>query len=148
MNRLLERPGAQEPFTDSFALYTDSADSLSWLIAGEPVVRELAVNSFWDNEGSLSRMETEIDGRGSAVEVVTSIWVIFLSVRWMVKKSSCLAFGNSQLVEKHAGELVDLYIDSAGTDLESDIVIKMDSGYLPWACRYRWRTCRLTSGSR
>ena len=131
VNRLLERPGAQEPFTDSFALYTDSADSLSWLIAGEPVVRELAVNSFWDNEGSLSWMETEIDGRGSVVEVVTSNMGNISISAVDGEEVELFGFGNSpNWWEKHAGELkFDLYIDSAGTDLESDIVIKMDSGY-------------------
>ena len=39
VNRLLERPGAQEAFVDSFPLYTDSAEQPSWLIAGEPLVR-------------------------------------------------------------------------------------------------------------
>ncbi|MCH1610437.1 MAG: glycoside hydrolase family 16 protein, partial [Luminiphilus sp.] len=131
VNRLLERPGAQEPFTDSFALYTDSADSLSWLIAGEPVVRELAVNSFWDNEGSLSWMETEIDGRGSVVEVVTSNMGNISISAVDGEEIELFGFGNSpNWWEKHAGELkFDLYIDSSGTDLESDIVIKMDSGY-------------------
>ena len=32
--------------SDAFPLYTDSAEELSWLIAGEPLVRELSVNSL------------------------------------------------------------------------------------------------------
>ena len=131
VNRLLERPGAQEAFVDSFPLYTDSAEQLSWLIAGEPLVRELSVNSFWDNEGSLSWAETEVEGRGSVIEVTTSNMGNISISAADGEEIELFGFGNSpNWWEKHAGELkFDLYIDSSGTDLESDIVIKMDSGY-------------------
>ena len=131
VNRLLERPGAQEAFVDAFPLYTDSAEELSWLIAGEPLVRELSVNSFWDNEGSLSWAETEVEGRGSVIEVTTSNMGNISISATDGEEIELFGFGNSpNWWEKHAGELkFDLYIDSSGTDLESDIVIKMDSGY-------------------
>lgn len=131
VDRLLERPGAQEAFVDAFPLYTDSAESLSWLIAGEPLVRELAVNSFWDNDGSLAWMETEVDGRGSVIEVSTSNMGNISISATDGDVVELFGFGNSpNWWEKHAGELkFDMYIDSAGTDLESEILIKMDSGY-------------------
>ena len=131
VNRLLERPGAQEPFTDNFALYTDAADSLSWLVAGEPVVRELAVNSFWDNEGALSWMETEVDGRGSVIEITTSNMGNISISAVDGEEIELFGFGNSpNWWERHAGEIkFDLYIDSAGTDLDSELLVKMDSGY-------------------
>lgn len=131
VNRLLERPGAQEPFMASFPLYTDTAESLSWLIAGEPLVRELAVNSFWDNEGSLSWMETEVEGRGSVIDISTSSMGNVSISAADGDDIELFGFGNSpNWWEKHAGELkFDLFIDSAGTDLDSELLIKMDSGY-------------------
>ena len=44
---------------------------------------------------------------------------------------NCLVLHGPNCGEKHAGELFDMRIDSAGTDLESEILIKMDSGYPP-----------------
>ena len=131
VNRLLERPGAQEPFMASFPLYTDSAESLSWLIAGEPLVRELAVNSFWDNEGSLSWMEAEVEGRGAVIDISTSNMGNVSISAADGEDIELFGFGNSpNWWEKHAGELkFDLFIDSAGTDLDSELLIKMDSGY-------------------
>ena len=131
VNRLLERPGAQEPFIASFPLYTDAAESLSWLIAGEPLVRELAVNSFWDNEGSLSWMEAEVEGRGAVIDISTSNMGNVSISAADGEDIELFGFGNSpNWWEKHAGELkFDLFIDSAGTDLDSELLIKMDSGY-------------------
>ena len=131
VNRLLERPGAQEPFMASFPLYTDAAESLSWLIAGEPLVRELAVNSFWDNEGSLSWMEAEVEGRGAVIDISTSNMGNVSISAADGEDIELFGFGNSpNWWEKHAGELkFDLFIDSAGTDLDSELLIKMDSGY-------------------
>ena len=45
--------------------------------------------------------------------------------------TALFGFGNNPLYYQiHAGELkFDMYIDSAGTDLDSTIQVKMDSGY-------------------
>ncbi len=131
VDRSLERPDAQDPFQDSFPLYTDGADSLEWTVGGEQVVRELAVNSFFDNEGSLTFMETEVEGRGTVIEVMTSNSGNVSINAVDGETTELFGFGNNpNYWELHAGELAfDLYVDSASTDMDSSILIKMDSGY-------------------
>ena len=131
IDRNLDRPGAQEPFQDEFPLYGDAAEFLSWTVAGESVTRELAVNSFWDNNGSLSWMETPVDGRGTVIEVITSSMGNISISAVDGEEIELFGFGNNpNWWEIHAGELkFDMYIDSQSTDLESEIAIKMDSGY-------------------
>ena len=96
-------------------------------------------------------METEIDGRGSVIEVDDLEYGQYFYQRGDGEEVELFGFGNSpNWWEKHAGELkFDLYIDSSGTDLESDIVIKMDSGYPALGSMpLPLRICRLISGSR
>ena len=132
VDRTLERPDAQEPFEASFALYTDGADALSWLIGGEDIIRELAVNSFYDNSGSLTFMETDIDGRGTVIDVTTSGGGNISINAVDGKGTSLFGFGNNpNWYELHAGEIkFDMYIDSSATNVETgSFAIKMDSGF-------------------
>jgi beta-glucanase (GH16 family) len=131
IDRTMERPDAQEPFVASFPLYTDAAEAFSWMIGGEEVVRQLAVNSFWDNNGSLSFMETEVAGRGTVIEVSTSSMGNISINSVDGSTTQLVGFGNNpSFWEIHAGELkFDMFIDSANTDVASSIAIKMDSGY-------------------
>lgn len=130
-DRSLERPDAQEPFEATFPMYTDSAQGFSWTIGGEEVVQQLAVNSFWNNDGALSFMESSVEGRGTVIEVVTSNMGNISINTTDASTVSLFGVGNNpNFWEIHAGEIkFDMYIDSAGTDLESAILIKMDSGY-------------------
>ncbi len=130
-NRDLERPDAQAPFEDSFALYTDMAETFSWNVGGEVIDRPLAVNSFWNNEGSLSFMEVAEEGRGTVIEVITSNSGNISLNMVDGEPTELFGFGNNpNFFELHAGSLsFDMYIDSAGTDLDSSILIKMDSGF-------------------
>lgn len=130
-DRTLERPDAQEPFQASFPMYTDQAEGFSWVIGGEEVVQQLAVNSFWNNEGALTFMESAVEGRGNVIEVMTSNMGNISLNTTDGSTVSLFGFGNNpNFWEIHAGEIkFDMYIDSAGTDLESSIFIKMDSGY-------------------
>jgi len=130
-DRTLERPDAQEPFEASFPMYTDAAEAFSWVVGGEEVVQQLAVNSFWNNEGALSFMESEVDGRGTVIEVMTSNMGNISINTTDGSTVTLFGFGNNpNFWEIHAGEIkFDMYIDSAGTDLDSSILIKMDSGY-------------------
>jgi beta-glucanase (GH16 family) len=130
-DRTLERPDAQDPFEASFPLYTDGAEAFSWVIGGETVERQLAVNSFWNNDGALSFMEVEEEGRGTVIEVTTSN-LGNISINSVDESTTELfGFGNTpNFFELHAGALsFDMYIDSASTDLDSSILIKMDSGF-------------------
>lgn len=130
-DRSLERPDAQSPFEATFPLYTDAAESFSWTVGGEAVERTLAVNSFWNNEGALSFMEVAEEGRGTVIEVVTSNMGNISLNMTDGEPTKLFGFGNTpNYWELHAGALsFDMYIDSAATDLESSILIKMDSGF-------------------
>ncbi|MFT5481632.1 MAG: beta-glucanase (GH16 family)/type 1 fimbria pilin [Halieaceae bacterium] len=124
-DRALEVPEAQQPFEDSFDLYVDAASSFTWRINGESIERELAVNSFWDNDGSLTFSEVGADdaSHGTVIDVQTSN-AGNISIN-AVDGDPTTLFGMDI-----AGELkLDLYIDSAGTDPEGSILIKMDSGW-------------------
>jgi beta-glucanase (GH16 family) len=130
-DRNLDRPDAQDPFQASFPLYTDAAESLSWTIGGERVERPLGVNSFWNNDGALSFSEVPEDGRGTVIEVVTSNMGNVSVNAVDGEPTELFGFGNNpNFFEEHAGSLsFDMYIDSAGTDIDSSILIKMDSGF-------------------
>jgi beta-glucanase (GH16 family) len=124
-DRTMEPAESAEIFTDSFDLYVDSLLPLSWTVAGQTVERELAVNSFWDNDGALTFAEVAAadSSRGNVIDVMTSNSGN-ISINAVDGEITAL-FGMST-----AGELkFDLYIDSADTDPESSIFIKMDSGW-------------------
>ena len=130
-DRTVESPGAQQPYEIAFPLYTDGADSLTWVVGADTVTRELLVSSSWDNDGSLTfaEIETETD-RGTVIEVVTSNSGNIAISAVDEEPTALFGFGNNPLYYQiHAGELkFDMYIDSAGTDVDSTIQVKMDSG--------------------
>ncbi len=131
-DRTVESPGAQAPYEIAFPLYTNGADALSWVVGADTITRELVVSSPWDNDGSLTfaEIETETD-RGAVIEVVTSNAGNIAISAVDEEPTALFGFGNNPLYYQiHAGELkFDMYIDSAGTDLDSTIQVKMDSGY-------------------
>lgn len=130
-NRNLSPPASAAPFIASYDIYTDSILPLQWDVNDEVVERSLSFNSFWDNEGALTLSEVAVSGRGSVIDVMTTNSGNF-SV-YATEGGSFELFGMGNATEfwaPHAGELVfDLFVDSAATDLESSILIKMDSGW-------------------
>jgi beta-glucanase (GH16 family) len=132
-DRTLESPDPQQAFEDSFDLYVDQAGPLEWTISGETVARELAVNSFWDNDGALTFSEVSADdpNRGIVIDVMTSNSGNISINAVDGEPTTLFGMGNNpNFWELHAGELkFDLYVDSSGTDPESSILIKMDSGW-------------------
>ena len=131
VDRNLETPPAQSPFVASFPIYTDGAEALTWTIAGETVERPLAVNSFWDNGGALSFAEVAEDERGMVIEVTTSNSGNISISATDGQATSLFGFGNNpNWWELGAGELkFDLYVNSANTDPDGSLLIKMDSGW-------------------
>ncbi|MDG1389830.1 MAG: glycoside hydrolase family 16 protein [Halioglobus sp.] len=129
-DRTLPTPDAQEPFEDSFDLYTDAAGTIPGRDGSE---RELAVNSFWNNEGSLvfSEVSSGDADRGTVIDVQTSNSGN-ISIN-PVDEDAVELYGmgnNPNFWELHAAELkFDIYVDSASTDSASSLLIKMDSGY-------------------
>ena len=130
-DRTLESPAAQSPFVASFPIYTDAAEPLRWTVAGEQVERALAVNSFWNNNGALSFAEVAEEGRGMVIEVNTSNSGNISINAVDGETTSLFGMGNNpNWWVLGAGELkFDLYVDSANTDPDGSLLIKMDSGW-------------------
>jgi beta-glucanase (GH16 family) len=129
----VEAPPAEEVFIRSYDLYTDAAGALSWNIGGQIVSRELAFGSFWDNGGSLvlSEVAAADPARGTVIDVNTTNSGNFSFFATDNEPIQLFGMGNNpNWWEVHAGELkFDLYVDSAGTDPNSSLLIKMDSGF-------------------
>ena len=130
-DRTLDTPPSQSPFVASFPLYSDGAEALAWTIGGEAVERPLAVNSFWNNGGALSFAEVAEEGRGTVIEVVTGNSGNISINAVDGEPTSLFGFGNNpSWWVLGAGELkFDLYVDSAETDPNGTLLIKMDSGW-------------------
>jgi len=125
---------AKETFIASYDLYTDSADSLSLQVNGATITRALAIDSYWDNGVLvLSEVIADVDAinHGTVIDVDTSDKGNFSLFAADGEPLELFGMGsNPEWWKLHAGELkFDLYIDSANTDLQSSLLIKMDSGY-------------------
>ena len=124
-------PDAKDVFIETVDLYADAAGPLAWTIGDEVVTRDLQLVSFWDNGGALllSEVAAADPARGMVIDVNTSNSGNFQI--WAPDDEGVELFGmgnNPNWWELHAGELkFDLYVDSAGTDLASSLLIKMDS---------------------
>ncbi len=132
-DRTLEGPNAQSAFEDQFNIYMDGASALEWSIAGETVSRQLAVASFWNNDGALSFSEVPAaeSERGTVIEVVTSNSGNISIYAEDGEPTDIFGMGNNPAWwQLHAGELkFDIKVMSAGTDADSSLMIKMDSGW-------------------
>jgi hypothetical protein len=121
---------AASPFTASFELYGDAAGTLPGRDGEE---RALAVNSFWNNDGALTFAEVPADdsSRGTVIDIQTSNMGNISIYAEDGEPTTVFGMGNNPLFwEVHAGELkFDLYVDSAATDADSALLIRMDSGY-------------------
>lgn len=131
-DRNLEPAASQEPYFNSDSLYSDGPATLSWTIAGEEYTRELAASVLWggiDNGASLIEMDDA--SRGKVLNFTTTDMGnmgIYAADGDVLK---LFGYGNSSAWwEIHAGVLsFDLYIDSSATTQDSQILVKMDSGY-------------------
>ena len=128
-DRTVESPGAQAPYQASFPLYTDGAEALTWVVGADTVTRQLVVSA--SGEGALPTVsEVEVEGRGLVVDI-TSTGEGQVDVAPEDGEITALfGFGNNPLFyEVHAGEVkFDLYIDSSTTDLDGDLIVKMEAG--------------------
>ena len=93
--------------------------------------RPLAVNSFWNNNGALSFAEVSEEGRGMVIEITTGHSGNISINAVDGEPTSLFGMGNNPQWWVHgAGELkFDLYVDSANTDPNGSLLIKMDSGW-------------------
>ncbi len=121
-DRNLEAPGAEAPFIANFSLYDDSAGPLTWPRSSSE--RELMLNSWPGINNGFTFEEVPADDpeRGTVISILSSE---------LGNVSISPADGkSSELFNMQAGELkFDLYIDSDGTDPDSSLFVKMDSGW-------------------
>ncbi len=132
VNSDVEVPSAQDVFVQSYTLYGDSAAAIEWNINDEVISRPLKSGIGWDNNGAITMSEIQTgDEHGTVLDVVTSNMGNIVIAAQDAETFNLFGMGSSSEPWKlHAGELkMDMYINSAGTDLDSAIVIKMDSGW-------------------
>ena len=128
----VEASAADSVFVESYALYTDAAQSISWDLESEVAERALKAGVAWDNEGAITLVETDLGGdHGTVLEVTTSNMGNIAINAVDSGVFNLFGMGNSNEPWKlHAGELkLDMFIDSAETPADSVITIKMDSGW-------------------
>ncbi|NMP16368.1 family 16 glycosylhydrolase [Thalassotalea sp. Y01] len=125
-------PAAQNFFVAEYPLFTDGEDKLSWDISGEALERSLQTVVGWDNGGAIALTMPDLGGdRGKVIEINTSDKGNVLINATDGETMSLFGMGNSSEPWRlHAGELkFDLFIDGAVTPDDSQILIKMDSGW-------------------
>jgi len=119
-------------FTTSYELYSDGAQSIEWQVANETVSSPLTASIGWDNQGAISFEETDIGGDNGMVIDITTTGAGNVVINSADGDSFDL-FGMSTSQEPWklaAGELkFDLFIDSSNTPENSNIIVKMDSGW-------------------
>ncbi len=131
-DRNLEPEAAADPFYNVTNLYSEGAAVLSWKIGGETIERPLSASVLWpglDNAATL--VEADDADRGKVLEfTATSMGNMGLYAA-DGKVIELYGYGNSiEWWKVHAGILqFDMYIDSTGTDPDSQLLVKMDSGY-------------------
>ena len=125
-------------------LYIDGATPLTWQFGENTVTRDLAFASFFDNDGALvlSEVAAADESRGMVIDVNTLGGGNFNFYAESVVKVNGIPLDTDQNItlygmgnnpnfwELHAAEFkFDLYIDSAGTDVDGSLRVKMDSGF-------------------
>lgn len=131
-DRNLEPAAPQEPFYNVDNLYDNGAATLSWEIGGETYTRDLAASVLWpgiDNAATLTEMEDA--ERGNILEFTATNMGNMGLYAADGEAFELYGYGNSdRWWEVHAGLLTfDLYIDSTGTAQDSQLLVKMDSGW-------------------
>lgn len=132
VNGDVQAPNAQDVYVQSYPLYADGAAAVTWNINDEEISRPLKSAIGWDNGGAITLTETDTGGEhGMVLDVVTSSMGNIVLAAEDGETFDIFGMGTSNEPWKlAAGELkLDMYINSAGTDLDSAIVIKMDSGW-------------------
>ncbi|MDN3651599.1 family 16 glycosylhydrolase [Thalassotalea ponticola] len=132
VNPEVELPAADNFYVAEYPLFIDGDDKLSWQVQSASVERALQAVVGWDNNGAISLTQPDLGNeRGTVLEINTGDKGNVLINAVDGDTLSLFGMGNSARPwELHAGELkFDLFIDSTVTPDESQIFIKMDSGY-------------------
>jgi beta-glucanase (GH16 family) len=127
------RPAADDVFVNTIDLYDDATVPLSWDVGGTLFTRDLGLSVLWDNGGAivLSEVAAADASRGTVIDVNT---IDKGNIGLFAADTEVISLygmnNNPNNWELRAAELkFDLYIDSAGTDAASSLLVKMDSGF-------------------
>jgi beta-glucanase (GH16 family) len=132
INSSVTAPPSAGVFVASQTLYNDGISPLSWVIEEDTIERELQVAVAWSNDGAITLTEQDIGGdHGTVLEVTTSNMGNIAISAVDTEVIDLFGMGNSaEWWKLGAGEIkFDLYIDSALTTNDSNILVKMDSGW-------------------
>ena len=131
INSSVEAPAAAGVFVVSQTLFDDGISELSWQLNGETFTRGLQATVAWDN-GGISTIEQNIGGNhGTVLDITTADMGNIAISATDGEIFDLYGMGNSaEWWKLGAGEIkFDLYIDSSITPDDSNITIKMDSGW-------------------
>ncbi|MEW9799260.1 family 16 glycosylhydrolase [Alteromonas sp. CYL-A6] len=132
VNEDITPPAAASYTISEHTLFADGITPLEWVGNEETQTRALAINSWWNNDGALTLTTPDVGGDyGTVIDILTSNSG---NVSIYAEDAGTLELygvgSASQPWAPHNGEIIfDLYIDSAQTDPDGTIAIKMDSGY-------------------
>lgn len=116
---------------EEHTLFADGIGALTWQ-GTETQTRVLGMNSWWNNDGALTFDTPDIGGdQGTVLEIITTNSGNVSIYADDAETFELYGVGTSaEPWAPHNGELsFDLYVDSASTDPEGMIAIKMDSGF-------------------
>ncbi len=121
-------PFSESVFTASYDLYTNAVGPLAFPNSEDLIPLNIGV---YDAGGAFAL--TEINGgdeRGMVLEIETTGGGNFNVYPADQNRLALFGMGSASDPANYAGELMfDLYVSSTGTDLDSTIQIKMDSGF-------------------
>ena len=125
-------PPAANVFSNRYSLYEEGPSTLAWQVGPQAVTRDLSVNVGWDNNGAINVTEQEIGGdQGLVLDIVSTDKGNVVINAADGETFNLYGMGDSARPwELAAGELkFDLFIDSAMTPNDSNLIVKIDSGF-------------------
>ena len=124
----VERALPDALFTTSYDLYIDQAGPVVFPDVEETLPLNIGV---WDNSGALSVLELpDNEEHGTVIDMMTTGGGNMSLHASDTSRQSFFGMGDAGHAGNFAGEIqFDLFIDSSGTDLDSAIQVKMDSGF-------------------
>ena len=124
----IERALPDSVYTVAYDLYTEQAGPLVFPDVEEPLPLSIGV---WDNGGALGLLELlDNEEHGTVIDMMTTGGGNISLHASNSSRQSLFGMGRAGDGAKYAGEIqFDLYVDSAGTDADSAIQVKLDSGF-------------------
>ncbi|MFD2166633.1 family 16 glycosylhydrolase [Thalassotalea euphylliae] len=128
----VEPAPANSPHIAQYDLFSDEANALAWEINGETLTRDLSISVAWDNSGAITAQTIDVGGeQGTVLDIVTTDKGNVAIYAQDGETFALKGMGDSsQPWMLHAAELkFDVYVEAANTDLDSQFIVKMDSGW-------------------